>query len=261
MIHLSSVKLALISVFSSAVFLACASDRTRAVEPNKVQTEESDDPPEREAMDPAKLSYALRGSEDDFRKCFMRAMDSRGAVATRFSVDASGTVTNARVTTTDITNAGVNQCLIDELRSQKFGTQPTLTDNSYTFVFRLTEPLSEHERKHRLKKADREHEALKLLPESKGTIDLGHVADIVQARYPLYAHCYRDSIRRRGESRGLVRFRLHIDATGHVSEVEDEGSVLPDPFAVDCMAEAFCLMSFNAPDGPGAVVRYSMELQ
>lgn len=259
--HLKSIKIAFVSVISGIVLLACSSSQTKGATPEGGPDSASDDPPEREAMDAAKLSYALRGSEDDFRKCFMRSMDSRGAVAARFSVDANGDVTGARVTETSIENAGVNQCLLDELLTQSFGAQSAPTDNSFTFVFRLTDPLSEQDRKHLLKKADREHEALKIMPESKGSIDLGHVAEVVQARYPLYAHCYRDSIRRRGESRGLVRFRLHIDATGRVSEIEDEGSVLPDPFAVDCMAEAFYLMHFDAPDGPGAVVRYSMELQ
>src|SRR5690606_39059901 len=121
------------------------------------------------------------------------------------------------------------------------------------------------QRENLLKKADADQRnSYELLPESRGTINAGSVDEIVQVNYPLYAHCYRDSIRRRGESRGLLRLRLHIDENGnyplyahcyrdsirrrgesrgllrlrlHIDEngrltdIDDAGSVLPDPYA------------------------------
>lgn len=213
-------------------------------------------------MDVAKLSYGLRGNEEDFRKCFMRSMGSRGTVTTQFSIDSSGAVHDARVVHSSIGQAGVEQCLIDELRSLDFGNQALPSENRFTFVFRLTEPLTDRQRKDLLKKAERQaDQAIKLMPESRGTLDLDHVAEVVQARYSLYAHCYRDSIQRRGESRGVVRFRLHVDDAGSVVNVEDDGSVMPDPFAVDCMAEAFYLMRFDPPASSPVVLRYSMALE
>jgi hypothetical protein len=240
---------------------SCTGAKGPARSPEKTQ-EIGEELPERTAMDPAKLSYALRGQEDSFRKCLMRAIDRRGKVTLRFGVDSAGAVNDTQVSHSTIAHAAVEQCLMTELSSVKFGPQATATENSFTFVFRLTEPLNENTRKRLLKQADKEApDAIKLLPASRGTMDLDHIAEIVQARYPLYAHCYRDSILRRGESRGVVRFRLHIDSTGKVAELEDAGSVLPDPFAVDCMAEAFYLMEFEPPtDGP-VVLRYSMGLE
>jgi len=221
-----------------------------------------DEPKVPSSMDVAQLSYALRGSEDTFRKCFMRSTNSRGRVSAQFGVQLDGSVRGVRIVESDVTDSGVQQCLVDELTRQRFSSQATVSHNRYTFYFRLTDPLNKQQRKKLLKEADRHaEEAVKLLPESKGTIDLDHVSEIVQARYPLYAHCYRDSILRRGESRGVIRFKIHIDAEGLVSRLEDAGSVMPDPYAVDCMAEGFSLMQFKPPQGPDALVRFSMELQ
>jgi hypothetical protein len=213
-------------------------------------------------MDSVRLSYGLRGSEEDFRKCFMRSMESRGKVNVQFNVDDSGAVHGARVVASNLGQSHVEQCLVDELLGLDFGNQPTPSINRFTFVFRLTDPLSEKQRKALLQKAKRQSgDSLKILPESRGTIDLNHVAEVVQAGYPLYAHCYRDSIQRRGESRGVVRFRLHINESGSVSDLQDEGSIMPDPFAVDCMAEAFYLMRFEAPSQGPTTLRYSMDLE
>ncbi len=213
-------------------------------------------------MEPDKLSYALRGSEDDFRKCLMRAMGSRGTVETELSVHLSGNVTSARVVGGSIKDASVANCLIDKLKSVRFSPQRTPSLNRYTFVFRLTDPLSKKERDKRLYLIDvRTNEALKVMKGSSGDIDLNHVAGVAQARYPLYAHCYRDSIKRRGQSRGVLRILLDIDAEGRVRGVEDDGSVMPDPYAVDCMAEAFYLMSFDPPTGGPVRVRYTIELE
>jgi hypothetical protein len=213
-------------------------------------------------MDPDKLSYAMRGSEDDFRKCLMKSMGSRGTVATQFRVAQTGQVSGARVLGGSIQNESVTNCLVQELLAQNFSGQREETNNQYTFVFRLTDPLDQQQRRNLLKRADRNsNEALKLMPGSKGDIDLNHVADVVQARYPVYAHCYRDSIRRRGESKGLVRFILHIDPSGRVESIDDDGSVMPDPYAVDCMAEGFYLMTFDPPLGGPASVRYSLHLE
>lgn len=215
-----------------------------------------------EPMDTVRLSYGLRGSEEDFRKCFMRSMESRGKVNVQFSVDDTGSVHGARVLMSSLGQAHVEQCLVDELLGLDFGQQPAPSINHFTFVFRLTDPLNEKKRSALLKKAARRtDESLKILPESAGTIDLNHVAEVVQAGYPLYAHCYRDSIQRRGESRGVVRFKLQLSESGAVSDLADEGSVMPDPFAVDCMAEAFYLMQFDAPSQAPTTLRYTMELE
>jgi hypothetical protein len=41
--------------------------------------------------------------------------------------------------------------------------------------------------------------------------------------------------------------------------VQDAGSVLPDPFAVDCMAEAFYAIDFPKPKGGAVIIRYGLD--
>jgi hypothetical protein len=253
-----------VAVGLSVLVLGCGAATTPSPQKTQqVSSKEASSPaPQLAPMDTVRLSYGLRGREEDFRKCFMRSMESRGKVNVQFSVDDAGTVHGARVVASSLGQSHVEQCLVDELLGLDFGNQPAPSVNQFTFVFRLTDPLSEKQRKALLQKAKRQSgESLKILPESRGTIDLNHVAEIVEAGYPLYAHCYRDSIQRRGESRGLVRFRLHINEAGSVFDLQDEGSIMPDPFAVDCMAEAFYLMRFEAPTEGPTTLRYTMELE
>jgi len=248
---------------ASLLLFGCGAAPAESPKPvEEAPTQEAAPAPRLERMDTVRLSYALRGSEEGFRKCFMRSMESRGKVNVQFTVDNAGSVHGAQVLESSLGQHQVEQCLVDQLHELEFGNQSTPSVNRFTFVFRLTDPLSEKQRKALLQKAKRQSgEALKILPESKGTIDLNHVAEVVQAGYPLYAHCYRDSIQRRGESRGVVRFQLHINETGSVFDLKDEGSIMPDPFAVDCMAEAFYLMQFDAPNQGPTTLRYTMELE
>jgi TonB family protein len=211
-------------------------------------------------LDPAKVSYFLRGSEETFRKCFMRSMGSRGAVAVRFVVEPTGSLSQATVVWSTIGSPLVDECLLEHVRAQRFGEASQKLEASWTFVFRLSDPIDDAQREKLLKEADaQEHDALRILPRSSGTIEANQVHEIVQARYPLYAHCYRDSIGRRGESRGLVRFELDIDEQGQPRRVQDAGSILPDAFAVDCVAEAFYAMRFPKPSGGAVAVEVALE--
>lgn len=216
----------------------------------------------RSEMEATKVSYSMRGNEEDYRKCFMRAISRRGAVSLAFAVDTEGTVEHTRVLWSSIENETVEACLVERMNKQRFGTQREPAAGTWTFVFRLTDPITDEEREERLEKADEaERKAFELLPESSGTIDPAHLDEMVQLRYPLYAHCYRDSIRRRGESRGLLRLKLQIDEKGRLTSLQDAGSVLPDPFAVDCMAEAFYAIDYPKPVGGPVTVRYGLDFE
>lgn len=213
-------------------------------------------------LDPKKISFAMRGNEDTFRKCFMQSIGSRGFVSLRFNVNERGAVESTSVERSSIGKESVGACLVLRMGDQLFGEQPEPTLGRWTFVFNLTDPIDEKERKALLRESDRKGEnSFQLLPESQGTIDAGRVDEIVQVNYPLYAHCYRDSIRRRGESRGLLRLHLQIDKEGHLIHVDDAGSVLPDPYAVDCMAEAFFSMNFPPPSGGDALIKYGIDFE
>ena len=52
-----------------------------------------------------------------------------------------------------------------------------------------------------------------------------------------------------------------LDEEGRLAQAEDAGSLMPDPFAVDCMTEAFYAMDFPKPQGGPATVRYHLELE
>lgn len=219
----------------------------------------SDDRPE---LDAKKISFAMRGNEDDFRKCFMQSIGSRGFVSLRFKVDERGAVESSKVESSSIEKESVGDCLVLRMNNQLFGEQQEPTEGRWTFVFNLTDPIEEKERTALLKKSDRRAEnSFELLEGSRGTIDAGKLDEIVQVNYPLYAHCYRDSIRRRGESRGLLRLRLQIDGDGRLVHVDDAGSVLPDPYAVDCMAEAFFAMQLPTPSGGEVLVKYGIDFE
>lgn len=217
---------------------------------------------ERRELEPAKISFAMRGSEDTFRKCFMQSIGSRGYVSLRFNIDEQGAVSSTSVEHSSIGKESVGACLIERMNEQRFGEQQEPASGRWTFVFNLTDPIDDKDRDYLLKKADQKREnSFQLLPESHGTIDGGRLDEIVQVNYPLYAHCYRDSIRRRGESRGLLRLRLQIDETGRLVHVDDAGSVLPDPYAVDCMAEAFFAMDLPKPEGGDVVIKYGIDFE
>lgn len=213
-------------------------------------------------LDPKKISFALRGNEDDFRKCFMQSIGSRGFVSLRFQISQRGAVESTTILHSTIGKESVGACLVERMNSQLFGEQSQPVRGRWTFVFNLTDPIDEAERAELINRADRKGEnSFQLLPESQGTIDASKVDEIVQVNYPLYAHCYRDSIRRRGESRGLLRLRLLIDESGRLTHVDDAGSVLPDPYAVDCIAEAFFSMTFPVPVGGEALIRYGIDFE
>lgn len=218
--------------------------------------------PNRAHLDAARVSFSMRGNEEDYRKCFMQAIGSRGAVSLAFTVDTRGAVDSTSLKWSSLNNPRVEGCLRERLTEQKFGEQSAPAQGSWTFVFRLTDPIDEKEREKLLKKAEDEDEnAFAILPGSVGTIDAHHLDEIIQLKYPLYAHCYRDSIRRRGQSQGLVRFQLKINESGELTELVDAGTVLPDPFAVDCMAEAFYAIDFPRPSGGAVSLRYGLDLE
>lgn len=232
--------------------------------PEKSKSPDSEVAPSgaRPELEPKKISFALRGNEDDFRKCFMQSIGSRGFVSLRFQIDERGAVESTTIEHSTIGKDSVGACLAERMNNQLFGEQSQPAEGRWTFVFNLTDPIDEKERDELIKLAERKSEnSFQILPESQGAIDAAKLDEVVQVNYPLYAHCYRDSIRRRGESRGLLRLRLLIDEAGRLTHVDDAGSVLPDPYAVDCMAEAFFAMNFPAPTGGEVLIRYGIDFQ
>jgi hypothetical protein len=251
----------LVALVSLAV--ACASEPTP-----QAKSVESIDPPtpsfaRREQLEAEKVWFALRGSENDFRKCFMRSMNSRGLVETRFEMSDRGEVEKVEALRSTIDRKDVVDCVEQRLLAHNFGLQDGPKWGKWTFVFRLAEAIPDSKYKARLQR-ERHREPLDGVvvdPSSPGTLDPGRIEGRVAVKYPLFAGCYRASLDRRGRFQGVLRLRLDIDARGSVLNVQDGGSVMPDPFAIDCIAEGFYAMEFPKPELGAVHVRYRLDFE
>lgn len=214
-------------------------------------------------LEPEAVLFALRGNQDQFRKCFLRSMKSRGIVAASFRLSSDGIVQAAEVSHSTLGNTATEACLVARLRELRFGELGAAKRGRWTFVFRLSEPVPEHEFKRRLNKerARASEGGVLLAPSSQGELDPESVAERVHARYGLFAGCYRSSIGRRSNALGLLRLRIALAADGAVQAISDAGSVMPDPYAVDCVAEAFYAMPFPKPSGGPVEILYRLDLE
>src|SRR5690606_7783490 len=94
-------------------------------------------------LEPAKISFSMRGSEDTFRKCFMQSIGSRGFVSLRFKIDARGAVRSTSVEHSSIGKESVGACLVERMNEQLFGEQQGPVEGRWTFVFNLTDPIDD----------------------------------------------------------------------------------------------------------------------
>jgi hypothetical protein len=101
---------------------------------------------------------------------------------------------------------------------------------------------------------------VELDPNSPGTLPSERVTDVAEAGFRLYAHCLREGLDRDHYLSGRVLLRFTIDAAGRVRDVRDAGSDLPDPMAVDCVAQGFYALQFPAPRGGAVKVTYPILL-
>lgn len=217
---------------------------------------------ERVEIEPTKIVYAMRGNEKIYRKCFMRSTAGKGAVATSFDINQQGEVESTKILWSSVEDKSIESCIQERLSNQRFGEQRAPGSGKWTFVFGLSEPIDDDERDQRLKKAeDSGQSGFKMVRGAEGSIDEALFEQMVEVNYPLYAPCYRDSIGRRGESVGILKLHLMIDQTGELTEIDDAGSILPDPFAVDCMAEAFYAITFPQPTNGSVIVEYRIDFQ
>lgn len=214
-------------------------------------------------LPPQKIVFAFSGRQDDFRKCFLLAATTRGSVTARFEVDERGRVQEASVLRSTIGRDEVDGCLLKRLREQAFGQLEAQMSAEWTFVFRLIDPIPTKDFSWRLKKEQRKQpeDGIVVTEASRGWLEANRIGERVQVRFPLFAHCYRAAIDRNRRAAGIVRLRLEVDATGKVIEVGDAGSVVPDPYALDCIAEGFYAMDLPPPDGGPVQILYRLDLE
>lgn len=213
-------------------------------------------------LEPRQVVFALGGSENDYRKCFMRAVGARGYIRTRFDVSSRGEVESVAIAESTIDRPDINECIAARLKSQLFGSLDEPKQAEWTFVFRLVDPVPERVFRGKLRSARQKREdGISLTKSSPGTLDLDHFAQRVAVNYPLVARCYRASLERQKAPGGILKLRLRIAEDGKVTRVDDAGSVMADAFAVDCAAEGFFAMEFPKPVGGPADVVYRLELE
>lgn len=208
-------------------------------------------------LDPSKIIFAMGGHETNLRKCFFRAPSRRGAIRVSWNTDVSGKVHDPRVVESSIDSPDVENCIIERVAALRFGRLEEPARGEWVFVFRLANPRPDADTDD---EDEDEDEALVIDESSPGWLDPDRVDSVVQAGYRLYARCYRAGIKRRDGLEGSVRFAFVIDPTGRVEAIHDQGSNLPDLFAIDCVAEAFYALEFPQPERGPVTVHYQMRV-
>lgn len=253
---------ALLLILASPILFACGGASPEAESPPPASEDFADEPPARAILEPKQVVFALGGSENDYRKCFMRAVGTRGYVRTRFDLSQRGEVERVTIAESSLDRPDVADCIATRLKNQLFGSFDGPKSAEWTFVFRLTDPLSDSAFRGKLKTERRKREdGVRLTKTSRGTLDLDRVAQRVAVNYPLVARCYRASIGRQKSAEGILRLKVRIGEDGRVRGVSDAGSVMADAFAVDCAAEGFFAMEFPQPVGGDVELLYRLDLE
>lgn len=215
-------------------------------------------------LDPGKIVFAMSGSEVDFRKCFFRRPTERGTVRVRWHIDEEGVPHAPEVVDSSLRTEAVQRCLLDRVADMRFGRLERAAIGEWVFVFRLADPPPPKSASNDKRSSDPgeepEEEGIRLEESSRGWLDPERISGTVQAGYRLFARCYRAGLKRQEELAGHLRFQFVIAPSGRVEAVRDQGSDLPDPFAVDCVAEAFYALEFPKPERGPVSVLYRMRL-
>ncbi|HSC89691.1 MAG TPA: AgmX/PglI C-terminal domain-containing protein [Polyangiaceae bacterium] len=253
----------------SAIFLSCAVTACGGGASTQAPSAVAPVPSERARLEPNKIVYAMRGHERDFRICFMRSPQTRGTVKVAFDVNDQGVVEGSRVVGSTLQASAVESCLLERTDELRFGSLRAPQQGEWTFVFRLVEPMEDREkqafvdRKQKASRAEVDANAEQDQPSvviESGSLEVHQIEETVEVGFPLFARCYRDALNRRDRLGGSVKFRLDIDEQGRVQRLSDVGSEMPDPLAVDCIAEGFYAMNFPVPSSGSASALYRLEL-
>ena len=215
-------------------------------------------------LEPSKIIFAMGGIENDFRKCFFRNPRDRGTLHVRWQTDTDGVAHDATIVDSTLETAAVEECLLGRVNDLRFGPLERPAQGEWVFVFRLAtppDPKPSKAGKKAKKRADDDGEGISVDPNSPGWLEPYRVADIVEAGMGLFARCYRTGISRQEALAGNVRLQFVVGADGRIQTISDQGSDLPDLYAVDCVAEGFYALKFPKPERGGPVtVSYRMRL-
>lgn len=97
--------------------------------------------------------------------------------------------------------------------------------------------------------------------EGEGTLDRGHIQQVVQQQRLAIRACYEEELLKNPELTGEVTFRFDITRTGRVEGVRVERESLGSPEVLGCLAELLAALHFDAPEGGSVVVRYPLRFR
>lgn len=86
------------------------------------------------------------------------------------------------------------------------------------------------------------------------------IQKIVRAQFGAFRVCYEMGLGKNAKLEGKLNVRFVIALDGHVSDVADAGSDLPDPMVRDCVLNAFTTLTFPPPTGGVVTVVYPISL-
>jgi hypothetical protein len=255
---------------------ACGAEPVRApaaAPPTAPQVNEAAEP---EVLPAEQVLFSLRGREATARQCFDDGQ-SRGAVRVAFRVQADGQVRSPAVEESTLNQPEVERCLTDFVTLLHFDPQSNPRSASWTFVHGLGDPQilvqANKRAKARLKRgkakgfdkpqgarARGRYNGARIDNKSGGQLEPRAIDNVAEAGFRLYGHCLRDGLVRNTYLSGRVLLHFAITEDGHVTDVRDAGSDLPDLDAIDCIAQGFYALQFPAPSGGSVGVTYPLIL-
>lgn len=82
------------------------------------------------------------------------------------------------------------------------------------------------------------------------------IQQTVRAHFGLFRKCYETALVREPTLAGRVTIKFVINLEGKVDSAADQGSTLPDPAVVACVADGFRKLTFPKPEGGIVTVVY-----
>ncbi len=243
--------------------VACGGSTPPGPEPNTPSTREtSQDDAEAKWLPPDDVLFSLRHKQSEVARCFNGVGAAvRGIARFEWVVENNGSVSQVELVESTTNLADVDECLREFVSNLHYSQRETPAKATWTFVRGLAtrDVLSRSGARQQRNRKDR-FTGAELDERSPGKLDATTIEDVAEHGFRLYAFCMRDGLNRDAKLSGRVLLSFTINQQGHVREVADVGSDLPDLGVIDCVAQSFYAMRFPKPDGGHLRLRYSILL-
>jgi len=98
-----------------------------------------------------------------------------------------------------------------------------------------------------------------LVPRPGGRLPPEVIQRIIRGHYDEFRFCYEKGLAKDAKLKGKVVVRFVIERDGHVDQVTDDGSTLPDKDAVACVFAGYRKLVFPQPEGGIVTVIYPIK--